>query len=338
MASGGAPSAGRGGSGTSGAGAGGDGSAGEGGFDGGTGGSGGATAGSGNVPLPPALTWTREPSSGLGFEGIWGSGPDDVYAVGRTGTIIHRGSDGMWSLQGSDTGAILTGVWGSGAGDVYASVDSNFILHTTGDGEWEHQPLPAGYTSKDIWGTGATEVLAVVGNGAIRSEGTGSWEIDGTAPNSNVGSALWGSSPTDLYLATSFANAPTIYHSVGDGTWRPQAGSPEVTLLDIWGTGPDHIYVAGGRSVYFSRGDGVWTPELTVTGFSFDAVWAANRESVYACTQDGLFYRSNGAGTWSEPQTIDPTQNSLFCTSIWGTDPKNLYLATGNGIYHGTAP
>lgn len=75
--------------------------------------------------------------------------------------------------------------------------------------------------------------------------------------------AIWGSSPTDVYAVSGFANRDTVYHSSGDGDWDGQ-NSPEVSLDDIWGSSAHHVYAAGGGSVFFSRGDGVWTAELTL--------------------------------------------------------------------------
>src|SRR6476659_1535743 len=55
-----------------------------------------------------------------GLFGIWGSGPDDVWAVGGSfskGTIVHW--DGSsWSTVPCPPSGLLSGVWGSGPNDV----------------------------------------------------------------------------------------------------------------------------------------------------------------------------------------------------------------------------
>jgi hypothetical protein len=99
--------------------------------------SGGASASAGAAPLPPQLRFTSEYNAVV--SGIWGSGPNDIYAVGSTGSLLHSVGDGKWTSQDPKTSYNLTGVWGTGPDNIYVSVESNFILHSTGDGTWKHQ-------------------------------------------------------------------------------------------------------------------------------------------------------------------------------------------------------
>ena len=55
--------------------------------------------------------------------GVWGSGPDDVFAVGGGGTVLHY--DGQrWTPMRSDSSAILYAVWGPSARETFV-VGSN---------------------------------------------------------------------------------------------------------------------------------------------------------------------------------------------------------------------
>jgi hypothetical protein len=297
----------------------------------------GGVSSTGAPPLPPALTFKSEPTPHPGYRAIWGSGTEILYAVGNSGAIARRAAAGTWSAENSDTSAILTGIWGSGPNDVYVSVRSNFMLHSTGDGSWVHQPAPSGMTFEDVWGTGAASVYAASADGVVLAQG-GVWDFaNGQSVTGGTAAAasIWGSSATDLYLATSYANRPTIYHSSGDGSWRAQAESPKVSLLRISGSGPNRIYAAGDTSVYASTGDGKWTQELTASSGTINSVWALSSVAVYACTTNGLFYRSNGAGAWSQAIEIDPAKPEV-CLGIWGLSPGEIYLATSSGVYRGT--
>jgi len=64
--------------------------------------------------------WTSVPSGTTDFlTGVWGSGANDVWAVGGGGTIVHW--DGSaWTSASSCARNDLTGVWGSGASAVWA--------------------------------------------------------------------------------------------------------------------------------------------------------------------------------------------------------------------------
>jgi hypothetical protein len=59
--------------------------------------------------------------------GLWGSGPNDIFAVGKGGAILHYdGSD--WTPEAVPTSADLRAVWGA-AGEVLAVGASGTILH-----------------------------------------------------------------------------------------------------------------------------------------------------------------------------------------------------------------
>jgi hypothetical protein len=60
---------------------------------------------------------------------IWGSGPDDIYAVGDDGTIVHSEGDGRWELVPVDTTWDLQDVWGTGADSVYVVGQAGTVLH-----------------------------------------------------------------------------------------------------------------------------------------------------------------------------------------------------------------
>jgi hypothetical protein len=224
-------------------------------------------------------------------------------------------------------------VWGSGPDDVYVSVTANVILHSTGNGEWEHETYDPGFTFRGVWGLGPDDVYAV-GPGVVR-RGATSWGAPQEVSNAAPTFAIWGSSPTDLYVTAGGAAASIIYHSTGDGRWVPQT-APDATAADaIWGLDGSHIYVAADYDVLFSTGNGSWTPQLTTPApRRVRALWGSGPDAVYACTQGGFFYRSNGHGTWSAEQQIDPAL-SISCLAIWGTGPDDVYVGTSTGIYHG---
>jgi len=161
----------------------------------------------------------------------------------------------------------------------------------------------------------------------------GEWEEQ---PDLGYVNAFWGSSPTNLYAVGNYGNAPTVYHSTGDGEWDAQT-SPMASQRGISGTSADHIFIAGGPWVSFSRGDGTWTAQLTDEEDAFLDVWAQSRDAVYACTQLGAFYRSNGAGTWSERQSINGRgfDISFGCYTVWASAPDNVYVGTSSGVYRG---
>ena len=67
---------------------------------------------------------------------VWGSAPDDVWAVGGHGTIIHW--DGVeWKKVESPTEKLLTDIWGSSSNNIYAVgfslINQAEIIHYDGN-------------------------------------------------------------------------------------------------------------------------------------------------------------------------------------------------------------
>lgn len=269
-------------------------------------------------------------------EGIWGSAADDIYAVGRNGNLAHSTGDGTWTDQNTDTSANLTGIWGSAADDIYVSVNANVVLHSTGDGQWEHQDYEDGYTFDGVWGLDADNVY-LVGPGVVRG-GAAGWGSAQTVSSAAPTIAIWGSSPSDLYVTLGAAATSSVYRSSGNGAWQSQSAAPKGTTADaIWGLDSSHLWLAAGYDVYFSSGKDDWASQLTTPQPQrVSALWGASADAVYACTQSGFFYRSNGHGTWSSGQDIDPALN-VSCFAIWGTGPNDIYVGTSGGVYHGVA-
>lgn len=83
---------------------------------------------------------------------MWGSGPDDVFAVGSGGTtpsatILHFNGR-SWSFVEVDADSSLASVWGSSSNDVFAVGSKGMILHSDGS-SWS--AMESG-TTRDLTG------------------------------------------------------------------------------------------------------------------------------------------------------------------------------------------
>jgi hypothetical protein len=90
-------------------------------------------------------TWTAVDTTGLPDQPlfkVWGSGPDDVWAVGTGGVILHF--DGQtWSAADSPTGERLIAVWGTGPEAAYAVGGDALGLILAWDGQaWSELDRP----------------------------------------------------------------------------------------------------------------------------------------------------------------------------------------------------
>ena len=96
---------------------------------------------------------------------VWGIAPNDVYAVGDTGTIIHF--DGSrWTTMTSGTSFLLRAVWGSGSTDVFAVGEGGTALRYDGV-RWYPLPNPTTKALRAVWGTSPTDIYAAGEDGVL---------------------------------------------------------------------------------------------------------------------------------------------------------------------------
>jgi hypothetical protein len=153
--------------------------------------------------------------AGPALRGVWGSGPNDVWAVGAN-SILH-GDGTVWDAT-VESAPLLRGVWGSGPNDVWA-VGGASILHWDG-------------TAWDAAASGIARQLKCMFNGVWSSGPDDVWFV-GSQPNPRSGSA--------------------ILHWSG-GAWTI-AKLPTPQLLGVWGRAPNDVWAVGDSGVILHHGD-----------------------------------------------------------------------------------
>lgn len=163
--------------------------------------------------------------------------------------------------------------------------------------------VPSDEVLSAVWGDGVGTVWAVTESGKIlRWDGT-AW----TNHASVVGAlyALWGSSPTDIWIG----GAGGLFHSEGSSsatlTWRlvPTPGDQGAPIRSIWGTGPGDVWAAGaleniydiirkGRVVHFGgeldAGMPVWSSDpIGDNGLAYWAVWGSGESDLWLSGSTG---------------------------------------------------
>lgn len=146
------------------------------------------------------------------IRGLWGSGPNDIWAVGELGDVFHYdlGSDAVsarWLYRNSQTTNSLEAVWGSSSTDVWVVGAAGTIRHSTG---------------------ASSSALDVV-----------------ISPTSNALHAVWGSSTNDVWAV---GDEGTLLHWNGTEWSLADAGLPRGSrprLYGIWGSGPNDVWIVG---------------------------------------------------------------------------------------------
>lgn len=165
---------------------------------------------------------------------------------------------------------------------------------------WCHTTLPKPLVLNDVWGDGQGVVWAVAQEGdLLRWNGT-AWSIarTGTTPLN----AVWGSSPTDVWVATDTG----LLHGTG-------TSSNTLTWTEI----------------------PLDKPVATVWGTSAVDIWAAGFVAIDYRTSDGrLYHYSGGDPNAADSWVVDPTASTAVGYSkVWGTGADDVWAggAFGSG-------
>jgi hypothetical protein len=129
---------------------------------------------------------------------IWAGSDEEVFAVGREGTIVRLVSD-EWVQMDSPVFYYedLLGVWGRSPSDLYAVGTEGTIIRYDGDA-WSTMESGTSETLNSVWGSEAGSVFAVGMNGTILSLHDGVWVAEVSGTNADLWD-VWGSSADDVY-------------------------------------------------------------------------------------------------------------------------------------------
>jgi hypothetical protein len=215
--------------------------------------------------------WGSSPTDVFAVGSLWPFGAEDLEAYvahydGAAWSAMQLGPTPC-STDSSRPGCLveLSHVWGSSGTDVYAvgnvhvpggSLDRAVILHYDG-AQWSQVFSESNLELRNVWGSSATDVY-VTGNtlvpssdcddcqmrgaGAIRHFDGSSWSAMASPIGSPLG-AIWGSSPTDVYLLAAFGVSGTVWHFDG-ASWTP-INTGANGLFDIWGSSATDVFAVG---------------------------------------------------------------------------------------------
>jgi RHS repeat-associated protein len=285
---------------------------------------------------------------------VWGSSPEDVFAVGDFGTILHF--DGKsWAEMDSGVDGHLYGIYGYGPNDVYAvGALGAAVLHYDG-GSWSTVSIETGDPTfppspvlRDVWTLGGSGELYLYGyRTALRyNPATQIWTrlaftegINRSAlPNAaftGVTGYLEGTTVRTISSSNGISNTQVglfVFGTRIDSLW---------SLHALWTVAPDDIYAVGsGGGVRFQGGNprtrNDWLPfslsdPTSTMSFGFD-VWAADASNVVVVGQtfSGVgaiaFYDGNLDNDWQIVKAVP-----LPLRSVFGFGPQDVFTVGDNG-------
>ena len=274
----------------------------------------------------PEWTWQNPLPQGNTLQAVWGSGPNDVFAVGSYGTILHY--DGIeWQVMDSGTTQNLNGVWGSSGADVFAVGSGGTILHY--DGAIWH-PMSSG-TTRDlngVWGSSTNNVFAVGSNGTIRRYDGSLWRSMSSG-TTNTLNGIWGSAANDIFVV---GDKGTIRRYDGS-VWRALSSNTSLDLLAVWGSSSSNVFAVGDLETVLYYNGYSWA--VMTSGYShgvYSGVWGTSSSNVYvtrtfcdvlSCGGTIIHYDGN---TWNSI-AAGPAR---YLSGVWGSSSSDIFVV-GNG-------
>ncbi len=140
-------------------------------------------------------SWTWSIPIAVWMFDIWGSVPDDIYAVGDKGVIVHW--DGSaWAIVSSPCVKTLNDVWGTSSSDVFAVGEGGTVLHHDGE-SWETS-RSGGTELESVWGSSSTDVYAASSGGRVYHFDGSSWTNLACPYTQTNFRGIWGASASDI--------------------------------------------------------------------------------------------------------------------------------------------
>lgn len=274
------------------------------------------------------------------FLSVWGSGTDDVWAVGSDpggeGPMIKHLTGGEWTDVSADSPGDLWWVFGVG-GKVYVGGAGGRILVSEDGTSFEEMTTPSATPIVfGIWGCSASDVWAVGGNQG-GSQGGFAWHLEGdewVQPDSfpeevGTGDAVWkvaGAGCDDVWMVGTDGLA---VHWDGEAFGDVERISGESLFTDA-SDGELTVAVGGLISGELRENDG--------SGWSDNVASADDDALVGVCTGGGDWYASGWYGTimargddgaWTKLDHGLPTDATLH--SCW-VDPDGGLWAVGGQV------
>ncbi len=268
--------------------------------------------------------WEELQRGSMNLKAVWGPSPDDIFAVGWDGFILHNDGTGWAPFDYSrfDSYIIETNfrcIWGASENDIFIGGSDGVIIHYDGI-KWEKMETGIQKGIYGIWGISGSDVFAVGYSFILHYDGE-KWN-NMNIPVKGYLYAIWGSSASDIFVA---GTRGIILHYNGETWARMETGIEDsITLRSIWGSGPGNVFAAGESAILHWDGN-AWEP-MDVPVANYYDIWGFSGDNVFAVGNDGIIIRYDGK-KWN----IMESGTTQLCDEIWGYGDKYLYVVGISG-------
>jgi len=285
-------------------------------------------------PVDTEATWTVDHAGNGALLGVWGHGPNDVWAVGGNvdqPLVMHNDGTG-WTQRAVPGSSLLWNVYGFSATDAYAVGQNGLILHYDGS-DWTQVESGTDATLFGLWGASGTDVW-IVGRDAASAAVVLRGTSDGFAPVTSIPADM---RTTALYKVHGFAADDVMM--VGDGgalrwngsDWSRDEVPTNEPRRSTWGRVAGALYAVGGRGIAeILHSDGsAWSLVAEIpSGWGLTGVFTAPGEPTLAVGGSYVFEVGDGGNVVQAELPDISTTPDLH--GVWGDGLGTAYAVGAN--------
>lgn len=288
-----------------------------------------------NVPADQLRWGPAFDASQSGFlSAVWGSGPDDVFAVGGTaeGGEVYHFDGASWSQMCVPEVPILVWVYGFGPDDVYACGEGGGMIHYDGQA-WSVIDSGIDDDLFGVWGATPDDVWFVGGETStgpmviLRYDGATveSYPAPANDRNANALFKVWGIGEKIFAVGQS----GLIIEFDGDSWAQTATGAAaNEDFVSLWGTSDGSIVAVGGRSsARLSVYDGsAWSTESFSTVPGLNGVYMVEPGEAVVCGQNGYVATYSLA---TGELAVEASQTNQTLHGVWDDGVGRVYAVGG---------
>jgi hypothetical protein len=274
------------------------------------------------------------PPSCYDIDAVWGTSPDNVYAVDGS-TIFHY--DGIsWSEMHHAQGRIFYDIWGSSENNVLAVGYRDNGIEYTGtalyfDGSsWQSLSIPVCSICEfiSIWGGGKDDIF-ILAEEMDQRERPMILHYDGVKWNTTIYETdLYGIGGDGWDNVVAVGEQGTILHL--NTRWSQMSNPTTAILHSGWGSSSSDVFAVGDDGVILHFDGNSWLQMSSPTDARLYGIWGSSPSNVFAVGDAGTILHYDGA-QWS--RMASPTYWDL--KTIWGHDSQHVYTVGDAGaLFH----
>jgi hypothetical protein len=139
---------------------------------------------------------------------------------------------------------------------------------------------------------------------------------------------LWGTSNTDIWMATEFGG-PMRHYSGGSA---PDAVCATCTvakpIIAIWGTSSTNVYAVGASGSIYHYNGSAWSAMTSGTTQDLYSIFGFAANDIFAVGGDVVHFDGT---SWSK---LAAPPGYPYYRTLWGTAADDLFVVTSQGLYH----